>query len=606
MRPALRQCGVLLGVVLGLTALAAGRAAAHAPDASPAVIAHIRLAGDLDESAGMAESLLGTPAETFRAKLDRIHKAKKDKTVKCLYLEIDGLEIGWGKVNELRAAIADFRAAGKRAYAYLESGSAVDYLVAAACDEIAMPESGTLLLTGVRYELSFYRGLFDKLGLHADMMQMGDFKGAGETFTLSLMSEANRKQWQSVVDDYYAYLVETAAASRATRGLTPEKVRALIDEGPFTAKQAVAHGLVDRLAYQDQLQETVKQAAGDTRLAVKKDYARQKSGDLDLSNPFALLKLLSGPKDGKLNDKPKVAVIYATGEIVTGKSSVSLLGGSTVGSTTLIEAIRKAEEEPTVKAIVLRVDSPGGSALASDLIWRELSRCQKPVVASMSDTAASGGYYISMAARKIYAEPGTLTGSIGVVGGKIVYGELFDKVGITTESVSRGKNSGVMSGTARFTESEKKAMLATMQDVYDQFLDKALAGRRRAGKAMTRDELKALAGGRIWTGRQAKANGLVDELGTLDDAVAEAKALAGLKPGDEVEILPLPKARSFLDSLIDSGSDASLTLQAAVAQAGLSPLEARELRPHLRAIEQFLRLRHERVWTLMPYHAERK
>src|SRR5262249_33323179 len=252
--------------------------------------------------------------------------------------------------------------------------------------------------------------------------------------------------------------------------------------------------------------------------------------------------LMAGPKL-KLSFGPKIAVIYATGPIVSGKSSADLFGEGTVGSTTMVEAIRKAEEDGTVKAIVLRVDSPGGSALASDLIWNELAKSKKPVVASMSDVAASGGYYISTAAKKIYAEPGTLTGSIGVVGGKLVIGGLEDKIGLKTEIISRGANANIMSSTTPFSESERKAWTAMMKDVYEQFLTKALAGRKKAGKSMTREDLEKLAGGRVWTGRQAKANGLIDELGTLEDAITAAKEMAGMAKSADPELMILPKPR---------------------------------------------------------------
>jgi protease-4 len=589
-RPLIAFAGLFLVLSLGSKAWTAP----HDPP-TPG-LAHIKLSGELEEGAGGAEALFGPPTETFKTKLDRITKARKDKNIKALYLQIDGLGGSWGKVNELRSAISEFRKSGKKAYAYLEEASTMDYLVAAACDEVTMPESGFLQLTGVRVELSFYKDLFEKVGLKADMMQMGDFKGAGETFTRSKISPENRQQWESVVDDFYNLLADSIAASRKERGFTPEKVKQTLDQGPFTAKRAVELGLIDRLTYPDAYQKRLTTENGE-RLTLKKDYAKEKKEALDLSNPFNLLKLLNPPKEAKLNDKPKIAVIYASGEIVTGKGGVSLLGGSTVGSTTMIEAIRKAEEEPTVKAIVLRVDSPGGSALASDLIWNEIVHCKKPVVASMSDVAASGGYYISMGCRKVYAEPGTITGSIGVVGGKIVLGGTYEKVGIHTEVISRGTNAGVLSTTTPFTDSERKAMRAFMEDVYGQFLDKAVEGRNKAGQKFTRASLEKLAGGRIWTGRQAKEKGLIDELGTLEDALGAAKELAGISKTEELEILPLPKSRSILDSLMDS-TDTKLSIPKAL-QPSLP-----EISRHLHTVDVLLRLRGEPVWAIVPYRME--
>jgi protease-4 len=281
---------------------------------------------------------------------------------------------------------------------------------------------------------------------------------------------------------------------------------------------------------------------------------------------------------------------------------MSIFGGNSVGSTTMVEAIREAEKDKTVKAIVLRVDSPGGSALASDLIWKELKRSKKPVIASMGDVAASGGYYISMAASKIYAEPGTLTGSIGVVGGKIVLAGLAQKVGLNTEVIALGKNSGILSIMAPFSESEKKVMTALMEDIYDQFLTKAMQGRAAAGKKFTREEFLKYAEGRIWTGRQAKKIGLVDELGTLDQAIAAAKKLARMPRATEPELLILPKPRSFLDTLLEDRFGFSLINGSALALLKQVP----EFAGPLRAVGSLLQLRSEPAWLIMPHYIEIK
>ena len=253
---------------------------------------------------------------------------------------------------------------------------------------------------------------------------------------------------------------------------------------------------------------------------------------------------------------------------------------------------------------MLRVDSGGGSALASDLIYNALVDCGKPVVASMSDVAASGGYYISAAASKIYAEPQTVTGSIGVVGGKIVYGGLYEKVGIKVETIRRGANAGSNSSTEPFSDGQRKAYLASMQQVYYVFLDKVLEGRTRAGNPMARERLLELAGGRVWTGRQAKENGLIDALGTLDDAIVAAKGLAGLAPTDEVEFYVLPKARNFLESVLDVETGASSQLPPGAAE------RVKHLLPELgrgaQALETLLNLRHEKVWAMMPFEIQVK
>jgi protease-4 len=567
-------------------------------------LAQIKLHGELDETPVAKDPLFGVGAENFNTKLERIKRAKDDADIQALYLQIDGLSIGWGKLDELRRAVADVRKAGKKVYAYMEAGVGKDYLLAIACDEVCMPEGGWLLLTGLRGEMTFYKDLFDKIGVKADMLQMGEFKGAAEPFTRSSMSKQLRHQLETVLDDYFDQsLVGAIVHSRAAKRFTADKVKKIIDEGPYTAKMAVKAGLIDRVDYPEVFQDAIKKSLDAERLVVKKDYGKAKMDDVDFSNPFALLKLFA-PAKATTSLKPKIAVIYATGVITHGKGGETLLGGNTCGSTTMIEAIRQAEKDKTVKAIVLRVDSPGGSALASDLIWNELNRSSKPVIASMSDTAASGGYYISMAAKKVYAEPGTLTGSIGVVGGKLVIGGLEQKIGLNTEIITRGVNANILSTTSPFSESERKAITALMRDIYDQFLDKVVQGRKKAGKEINRDELeKKLAGGRIWTGRQAKANGLVDELGTLNDAIAAAKEQAGVGKDKEMELLILPKPRTFVETLLDKSGDT----QMALPSVELSILrQVPELTRHLGAAEGFFQLRREPVWAILPYRVEVK
>src|SRR5262245_23834196 len=521
-------------------------------------VAHIKLSGGLDEGP-VAESPFGPASENLKAKLDRIKTAAKDPAVKALYLEVGDLSIQFGKLAEVRRAVADFRKTGKKTYAYLEEGGTMEYLVASSCEAVAMPESGTLMMVGLRAGVTFFKDTLDLVKIKAEVLKVGDYKSAVEPFTRTDLSPANREQIESMLDDHFENdLVKLLIESRPARKWSAGEVKKLLDEGPFTAKKAASIGLIDRLDYTDALEAFIEKEIKGEKFQIVRNYGKEKKDDLDMSSPLAILKLLSPPKP-KESKNPKIAVIYAVGAIETGKGGLSpLSGGESVGSTTMVEAIRQAEKDATVQAIVLRVDSPGGSALASDLIWNELVKCKKPVVASMGDVAASGGYYISMGCRKIYAEPGTLTGSIGVVGGKIVTGGLFNWIGLKTEVISRGANSGLMSSEQPWTEAERKVVRESMQDVYDMFLDKSLAGRKRAGVSMTREKLLTLAGGRVWTGRQAKANGLVDELGTLDDAIADAKKLAGVE-GKDLEILTLPKPRSFIDRLTEGGADARIS-----------------------------------------------
>ncbi|MFL5327725.1 MAG: signal peptide peptidase SppA [Gemmataceae bacterium] len=574
-------------------------------DASP-VIAHIKLSGDLEEKATTAPDPIfgGAGHESFKTKLDRIAKAKKDENVKALYLEFEGLAVGMGKMDELRHAITDFKSSGKKVFTYAESYGPVDYLIAVSGDMIATPESGGVDIHGMHAAVTFYKDFFEKLKLKADFLQMGDYKGAAEPFLRSSMSPEFRKQLETVIDDWFEKsYVEVIAKARPEKKWTADQIKKVIDTGMFTAKGAVEKGLVDRLVYPEEFVELmkgeVKNAEG---LKVAKNYGQAKAEDLDLSSPFAFLKLLNPPKKAASKD-PKVAVIYAVGVITSGKGGGGnpLTEASGIASTSMVETINEVANDETVKAVVLRVDSPGGSALASDLIWNALIQCnkKKPVIASMGDTAASGGYYISAGCRKVYAEPGTLTGSIGVVGGKIVTGELFDWIGMKTDIINRGANAGIMTADKPWNDAERKVVRESMQDVYDQFLQRVLDARSRAGVQMTREKLLTLAGGRVWTGRQAKANGLVDELGTLDDAIAAAKKMAG-QDGKDLEIQTLPKQKSLFEKLAESGG--------AEARLNLPGLEALKLMPqmpkHLKAADAILRMQGEKVWLIQPFGLE--
>jgi protease-4 len=407
-----------------------------------------------------------------------------------------------------------------------------------------------VLVNGIQAEVMFYKGIFEKLDIKAEFMQVGNFKGAAEPYTRSEMSPELRQQFEGVLDDYFALMVEIIAKDRK---LDPGKVKDLIDDGLFTAARAKEAGLIDRVCYEDELEAQIKSALHVDELKIEKDYGK-KQLDTDFSG-FAgfikFLELMSGQTSSDRSTKAnKVAVIYAVGPIIDGASEgASLFQDKAVTPDETIKAIRQAEEDKTVKAIVLRVDSPGGSALASDLIWREIVKAKKPIIASMAGTAASGGYYISMGADKIVVEPGTLTGSIGVVGGKFAIEGLLNKLGVNTDVISRGKSAGVFSITEPFSEPERQAWMRLMTDIYQQFTSKAAEGRK-----MDLTKLQELAQGKIYTGRQAVANGLADKLGTLEVAVAEAKSAAGLAAGEKVEILRLPKPKSFLDRLLEGPS----------------------------------------------------
>ena len=336
--------------------------------------------------------------------------------------------------------------------------------------------------------MTFYKGLLDKLGLKFDALQMGKFKGAAEPLTRERMSPPLRESLESVVGDFYDDLVAVLVHDRH---LKDYQAKTYVDQGLFTAVDARKAGLIDAVLYSDQLPDEIRGKLGAKDVNFNREY-KTKKVELDFSGFGGMMKLmevLMGEKPATdAGKKPKIAVVYAVGPIMEGKSNSDMFGSSSMGADTIIEALRKAEADAKVKAIVLRIDSPGGSATASDLIWRETVRLQKPVIASMGDVAGSGGYYIAMGARKIFAAPGTLTGSIGVIGGKLVTGGLMQKLGLRTEVISRGANSGAFSSDQPFTPGERKALMELMQETYRQFVvegrrgpQDALQQARRAG-----------------------------------------------------------------------------------------------------------------------------
>jgi len=570
-----RRCGRLFAVGCLLGGLLVGasggsRAADREPEKGrekprTATIAHLRITGDLPDGVGQG-GLLADVSPRLHRLVERLDKAADDDRVAAVLVVVEAPAIGRGRGDELRAAIRRIRERDKPVSAVLVGGSAVPYFVAAACDTVVMPPAATLELTGVRAEMMFYKSLLDRLGVDAEILQVGEFKGAGEPLTRTSMSPQLRKQYESFVGDLFEQLVGRVAEDR---GLEPERVRALIDTGVFTPEAAREASLIDTVAYED---EAV--AALATRLNVDKPTLARDYGARKMDNDFSgigglvkLVELLSGQASAGRGGKGRqVAIVHVAGEIREGKSTDDLLMAGAAGSETVCKAIREAASDDKVAAIVLRIDSPGGSALASDLIWREAERATKPVVASLSDIAASGGYYIAVAADKIVAAPGTLTGSIGVVGGKIAIGGGLEKLGVHTDVVSRGRNAGWLSMTEKFSDTEREAFLGTMKDVYRLFTEKVAAGRK-----LDVATVEALAEGRVYTGRQAVEAGLVDRLGTLDDAIDEAKKLAGIDADEELERRLLPEPRGLFDDLFAAAGGPSAPV------AGLAGLPAGDL-----------------------------
>lgn len=592
----------LLACVLSVSPLFAAAPddkAAQPADAAEAMkpkrlsVAHVQIKGSLPEGPALP-GLFGETLETLDGLMRRLRQAEEDDKLNAVVIHVEDLGIGWAKVNELREAIGRVRKAGKPVYAYLESGMTHDYLIAAACDKVVLPSSGVLMLPGVRAEVTFYKKLFDWLQIEPQMLRVGEYKSAAEPFTRSEMSPEFREEMTAVLDSFYEQIVKQIADSRK---LPADQVKEVINVGVLTAAEAKERGLIDLVGYEDELDHLIKNGDGNATVRMQKGYGKKKI-DTDFSGLTGMVKmmnLLMGVEEPqRRSSAPKIAVISAVGPIMSGASSADIFGESTMGSATMVKAIRQARDDETVKAIVLRVDSPGGSALASDLMWHELETVEKPVVVSMGDVAASGGYYIAMGADRIFAEPGTITGSIGVVGGKLAIEKFLAKFGVTTSIVQRGENSGVLSMTTPFTDNEKAAMQKLLNDIYAQFTTKAAAGRK-----MDVEKLEKLARGRIYTGLQAKEIGLVDEIGTLADAIAYAKKAAGLDPEKKLERLDLPKPTNPFESLFGP-LDTETRLSQAVSRS-LWQHAPTSLQGPLRDLRAFETLAHEPALTIMPF-----
>jgi protease-4 len=496
----------------------------------------VRVEGDLADSAAdtVFESVVGGRRNGTRAIVENLRKAKADRRITGVIVRPIGLDSAyWARLQEVRDAILDFKASRKPVVAHLEYGGDREYFVASACDRIFLLPTSPLDVSGfATYEL-FLRGTLDKIGAYPDFLHIGDFKTAPNQFTEKTFTPAHREMAESLNRDLYEQFVQAVASGRRK---TPEEVRQYIDDGPFLAEDAVRLGLVDDVAYDDELDVKIKQPGSSVSRIKDDDYTKVRAASVGLAG------------------RSRIAVINAYGVINSGRSGIDPLNGAVVGSDTLVESIRKAKKDRSIKAIVLHVDSPGGSTVASDVIWRELVQARtgpnaRPLVASMSDLAASGGYYIAMAAPDIVAEPGTLTGSIGIFGGKIVTGGTYNKLGMNVEAVSIGRHAEMNSPVRPYSEEDRAKLDEQLRAFYDQFVEKVAASRRK-----TPEEIDAIAQGRVWTGRQAKDLGLVDALGGLDRAVAIAKERAKIPAGEQVELVIYPPRRNLYDLLMSSFS----------------------------------------------------
>jgi protease-4 len=484
-------------------------------------------------------SLLLQDGKAYVDLVETFEKARRDSRLSGVILRIGPLLTGWGQAQEIRNAVRSIRESGKKVVAYLENeagpGNLV-YYVASSADSVYIPPGGTTMLNGLSANFVFLGGLWEKLDVSMEVQQLREYKTFGDMIARKDMSPAHREMANSLLDDLNDGFLGGIAESRR-QAVT--EVLSTIDSCPSSAGEYVEANLADRVAYFD---EMLSELGGGVpvRAVRERDYRRV---------PLEAV--------GMGGSGETVALIHAVGNIVVGEHPRGGALGATIGSRTLSRAFRSAIEDSNVKAIVFRIDSPGGSAMASDQVWHavRLAREKKPVIASLGNVAASGGYYMASAADKIFAEPGTLTGSIGVVMLKPNLSGLLTRTGIGTEALGRGRYSRVMDVTKAMDRTEVALVQAQMAGIYRRFLDRVAESR-----GMTVEEVDALGGGRVWTGKQAKQRKLIDEIGGLSEAIRAAAEQGGIKEPDRLDIVHLPDVESPLQELLASYRSEALSL----------------------------------------------
>ena len=457
-----------------------------------------------------------------------LEKAAADPHIRAVVLQPEGVSAGWGKLQELRLDIDKFKKSGKPVFAYLRQPGAREYFIACAADRVYLGPADPMMLKGLRAEMMYFKKTLDKLGVNVEIEHAGKYKDFGDMFTRSDMSPETREVMNSVVDGLYGDLVTGIATARKK---SPEEVRAIIDQGPFTASQELKAGLVDELRFEDQMWGELKERlkSGEPSKVSMDKYSRVTAESVGLQG------------------KSQIAMVVGAGDIVRGDANDDGTGESNLTSYGFDRLLRRVGSDPQIKGVIVRIDSPGGEVTASDEMWREMNLLskKKPMVISMSDTAASGGYYMAMTGDPIVAYPATFTGSIGVVFGKPNLRGLYDKLGITKDAIQRGKNADIDSEYTPLTPEQRAKLREGIDESYKDFVTKVANARHR-----TFDEIHQVAQGRVWLGSQAKPRFLVDETGGLDKAIELVKQRAKIPAGERVTLMVFPGRRNILDILM--------------------------------------------------------
>jgi len=496
----------------------------------------------------------------------RLDKAAKDDNVKAVILLLDSAQLGFGQIEEVRQAVQRLKDAKKPVYAHADSLTTGAYALLCGATRLSVSPTSDLFLTGLYSEQMYLRGLFDKLKVQPDFLTCGAYKSAAEMFMRTGPSEEAKSMYNWLYDGMYASVVDLIAKGR---NVDTAKAKEWIDQGLFSAESAKKAGLVDAVEFRQDFQAFVQSQAGE-KAKLDSKYGRPKGLDLDLNNPFAAMQLwaqlLSGPQVKK-SSKDAVAIVYVDGAIMLGKAEASPFGGSAGAfSEPIRKALDEAARDDKVKAVVLRVDSPGGSAIASEIILNATKRVKekKPLVVSMGNVAGSGGYYVACGSDTIFADTATITGSIGVVAGKVATSDMWEQLGIHFSPNARGKKSGIFSSGHKFTEEERKELQGWMDEVYGVF--KGHVTKVRGDRL--KKPIDELAGGRVFTGQQALELGLVDKIGTLSDAITFAASSAKVT---DYDLRMLPRPTNFLESLLGEVSGSKKDEQYLVTPASLAP-----------------------------------
>lgn len=571
---------------------------------SKATVAVFRLDKPMTEAPDESLALFGPTSESLKDLLERMKKAADDSNVKAIVLFCEDSTLGTAQSEEVRQEIEKLRAAKKDVYVHVDSCSMSDYVLMSGATRISVVPTADIWVNGRHGSTLHLRGLLDKIGVKPDFMTCGKYKSAAELFMRTQPSPEADEMMNWLFDSIYDNDIQQIAKGR---NVSADKVRQWIDEGPYTARTAKEAGLIDAIEQRQDFEAMLKEKYG-SDVTFNKQYGEKQQPTMDFSSPFAMFKILGdmmgGGEKKRPSNKPAVGIVYVEGMITLGTTEPSPFAPQLATSTDIRKALDEAARDDAVKAVVLRIDSPGGSAVASEIILDATKRvkAKKPLIVSMGDVAGSGGYYVAMGSDTIFADRSTLTASIGVVSGKLVTTDMWDKIGVTFKEYKRGKNAGMLSTSEPFTDEERQHMRQWMDEIYGVFKNHVTEARGSKLKKPIDD----IAGGRVYTGQQALDLGLLDKIGTLQDAIAFAADEAKVK---DYEVRVVPEPKNFFEKMMEQtngdkdphriamGEKLSLTQ---LALPYLQKMDPERVSAVMRALQMVDAMQNEKVMLISP------